>query len=105
VLTAYAVVVAQQDPNSILGVDPWALGIGGVLFLLVASGRLIVATFVYDREKARADRMESELARLNSAVLDKHGQVLADAASALRESTALTREVQAELRAQYRKGA
>jgi hypothetical protein len=55
---------AQEDGGSdALFADPWAWGIGGVLFLLIASGRLVVPTYVYKREKDRADRAEDELRR------------------------------------------
>ncbi len=81
--------LAQEDATKGLFTDPWAWGIGGILFLLVASGRLIVPTFVYDREKARGDRMEEEVRTLNRQVQEKTIPALTEAASAVREATAV----------------
>lgn len=91
-----ALVMAQQEPN--LFEDPWAWGVGGVLFLLVASGRLIVATFVYDREKSRADRLEEEVRRLNQSVQEKTIPALTEAAAAVREAQETMRELRDEQR-------
>lgn len=88
--------------ESIFGVNPWALGIGGVLFLLIASGRLITATFVYDREKQRADRLEDELRRLNQQVQEKTIPALTEASSAVREAQTFMRELHDEQRWQRR---
>ena len=84
--------------------DPWAWGIGGVLFLLVASGRLIVPTFVYDREKSRADRLEDEARRLNEQVQSKTIPALTEAAAAVREAQSLMRELNDEQKWQRRYG-
>lgn len=92
-------ILAQEGGGSDgLFQDPWAWGIGGILFLLVASGRLIVPTFVYDREKARADRIEAEAQRLNQSVQDKTIPALTEAAAAVREAQQVMRELKEEQR-------
>lgn len=92
-------VLAQQGGGSPeVFSDPWAWGIGGVLFLLVASGRLIVPTFVYDREKARGDRLEDEIRNLNTTVQEKTIPALTEAAAAVREAQVSQREQRDEQR-------
>ncbi len=84
--------------------NPFAWGAFGVLlFLLAGPWKPFTLSYVADRERERADRLETELKRVNDAVLDRHVRVLGEATEAVRAGTDLAREVQSELRSWSRR--
>jgi len=59
------------------------------------------AKFMISRETARADRLESEVVRLNSVIQEKVIPALMSATGAVEESTEMLRDLQRDLRDGY----
>lgn len=88
--------VAGGQPSG--GTVPVALISSAITGLgIILSGKIVVPTFAYNREKDRADRLETELLRVNGALADKHVPALDAAAAAVSESTSVIREALAVL--------
>lgn len=73
-------------------------GVLGVFAVLL----IIFANSTYRREVARADRLESEVLRLNALIQEKHIPALEAAAHALKEATEVMRELQRDRSVRYR---
>jgi hypothetical protein len=54
---------------------------------VVLSGKIVVPTFAYNREKDRADKWETEVIRLNQTIADRHVPALDAASHAITKSS------------------
>lgn len=82
-----AVVLGQIDNNSGGTVSIALLSAGLGALGVVLSGKIVVPTFAYNREKDRADKWEGEALRLSNSIADRHVPALDAASHAVTEGT------------------
>jgi ABC-type branched-subunit amino acid transport system permease subunit len=94
-----AVIVAQASgaPQSIPSWVWAALGGLGAFLTTVFSGKIVVPTFAYLRERSRADAAEVEVARLNELIRTSTATALTESTVALRESSGALKDAAVEL--------
>lgn len=69
----------------------------GSVAVTVLSGKIVVPTFAYNREKERADKLEAEVMRLNADAISRVIPALEAQSQAVRESSAMVKEAIAAL--------
>jgi hypothetical protein len=96
VLAVMVLSAAGSDTGSPSTTIPVALISSAVTGLgIIMSGKIVVPTFAYNREKERADKWEAEVLRLNQVMADRHVPSLDAATHAVTDSNAtLTRALE-----------
>lgn len=87
-------VLAQAGPAP--AVPSWVYVVVPAVTALVAwlaSGKVVVMTYAYNREVQRADKWEAEAQRLNAFIIDNTSTALASAAEAVREASGVQQRV------------
>lgn len=98
---AVALVVAGPSPPSGGDLPAWiwpVVAAVGSFVMTVVSGKVVVPTWAYNHEKARADRWEAEAMRLNQAIADKLVPAVDAATHAMEESSGTVKEALAVIR-------
>lgn len=76
----------------------WAVGSAlGAFLVTLLSGKVVVPTFAYSRERDRADRLEAEVGRLHAENASRVIPALEAQSVAIRESSAMVKEAIAAL--------
>lgn len=73
----------------------WLLAVGsaiGGIFVTVLSGKLVVPTFAYSRERERADFWQGEYMTLSKQINTQVVTALAESGASVRESTETTKQ-------------
>lgn len=86
-----AVLAASELPESLA-----QYGSLGALASALVAGQLLVLRYVLAPERDRANRLESEVARLNETIQEKSIPALVEAARVVAESQVLMRDIQRE---------
>lgn len=87
-------VLAQAGP--VPDVPSWVYVVVPAVSALIAwlaSGKVVVMTYAYNREVQRADKWEAEAQRLNAFIIDNTSTALASAAEAVREAAGVQQRV------------
>ncbi len=82
------VIVAQATPGG--DIPTWVIGVlsgVGAFLATLMSGKVVVPTFAYTRERERADKWEAEAMRLNGVIAERMIPALVSSVQANTEST------------------
>lgn len=95
-----AVALLAAGGGTVPGMPYWLVGaasaLGGFLVTLL-SGKIVVPTFAYNREKERADKWEEKFLGLSSALAERHVPALDAATHAIGESNEAIKQAIAAL--------
>lgn len=85
--------VAAEGASSAMPDWLWAVGAAvGSFLVTLLSGKIVVPTFAYNREKERADFWQAEALRLGVQLAEKTYEALSEASGSLRESSEVVKQ-------------
>lgn len=94
----YALFITAAEGDTLPQLPTFAqYGLIGILFAMVVGGVLLVPKYAYERERDRADALETEVKRLNALIQDRHVPALESASKAISDSTELVTDLRREI--------